>query len=80
MKVPDKREVGSSTLPRPMNFNELSRIGLPLVRDFVACRGVSSMSVGVRRAAVRRVKWASINRDLTNVAADKHFSDAASGG
>ena len=28
MKLPDKREVGSSTLPRPINFNQLSRIGL----------------------------------------------------
>ena len=35
MRLPDKREVGSSTLPRPINSKELSRIGHKPIRDFV---------------------------------------------
>ena len=35
MKLPDKREVGSSTLPRPMNQNLLPRLRLGCRRGFL---------------------------------------------
>src|ERR1700682_6234096 len=44
MKLPDKREVGSSTLPRPINFRSLPRRRLGACGVFSLCR-IAPLSV-----------------------------------
>jgi hypothetical protein len=50
MKLPDKREVGSSTLPRPINLRSLPRKRLGAGGVFLFCAGLVR---GVRAAIAR---------------------------